>query len=188
MNKYYIAFSKLMKRTFFYLFPDYYNDNILDIDFDSFYRTGLRLLLIDIDNTIVEREQAYPEWKMKKLISDLNEKNWKIILLSNNRNINRAVKVADFLDVDCFFKSLKPFPWIYKKILKEYNYLPEETLCIGDQLFMDILGGNIMHCNTIYVSPLGGEPNIFRALYILFERIIIRTLKKLKPKQVDVLE
>jgi HAD superfamily phosphatase (TIGR01668 family) len=161
-----------------YLMPDEHKENLLGIDFDLLQSKGYKCALIDIDNTLVERKYSFPEWKMKKLIDDLKVKKWTIIILSNNRLKTRAIRVADFLEVSCIYRAIKPFPWVYKKIFKDYNCTAKNTLCIGDQLFMDILGGNIVGCRTIYVDPLGPEQKLYRAIYIWFERLILGVLEK----------
>ena len=44
---------------------------------------------------------------------------------------------------------------------------------------MDIVGGNLCGCTTVYVDPLGPENNIFRALYIWIERLILKLLERI---------
>ena len=162
-----------------YLMPDEHKANLLEIDFDLLRSKGYSCVLIDIDNTLVERKYSFPEWKMKKLIDDLKNQKWTILILSNNRLKTRAMRVADFLEVNCIYRSIKPFPWVYKKIFADYRCSPKNTVCIGDQLFMDILGGNIVGCRTIYVDPLGPEQKLYRANYIWFERLILSVLEKI---------
>ncbi|MDD4527778.1 MAG: YqeG family HAD IIIA-type phosphatase [Candidatus Margulisbacteria bacterium] len=162
-----------------YLMPDEHKSTILDIDFELLHNKGFNCALIDIDNTIVERKYSFPEWKMKKLVDDLKAKKWKVILVSNNRRLTRALRVADFLEISCVYKAMKPFPWVYQKIFKDYSCLPSKTVCIGDQLFMDILGGNIVDCRTVYVDPLGPEQKLYRAVYIWIERYVLRILESI---------
>lgn len=159
--------------------PDEHHTKVLEIDFDSLYRQGYRFLFIDIDNTLVERKYSFPEWKTKKLIDELKVKKWTILMLSNNRRITRTLRVADFLEIPCIYKAVKPFPWAYKKAFKDFHCGPENTVCVGDQLFMDVLGGNIVGCKTIYVDPLGAEQNLFRAVYIWLERFALKLLERL---------
>lgn len=177
MNKFNLSFLKdiFVK----YLLPDEHYSKILEINFDDLHQQGYRALFLDIDNTLVERKYVFPEWKMKKLIDELKLKKWTILMISNNRRVTRALKVADFLEIPCIYNSIKPFSWVYKKAFKDFRCEPENTICIGDQLFMDILGGNIVGCKTIYVAPLGAEPNPFRAMYIWFERTMFKLLSKL---------
>ncbi|MFH1442374.1 MAG: HAD hydrolase-like protein, partial [Candidatus Omnitrophota bacterium] len=53
--------------------------------------------------------------------------------------------------------GFKPLPFAFLRALKEIDAKPEETAMIGDQLFMDILGGNLVNLYTIYVKPLTPE-------------------------------
>ncbi len=157
-----------------YLMPEDHKTSILEVDFDFLQSKGFTTLLIDIDNTLVERKYSFPEWKMKQLIDDLKTKKWTVVLLSNNRKLPRVLRIVDFLEVNCIYKALKPFPWVYKKIFKENFTEASKTICIGDQLFMDILGGNIVGCRTIYVDPLGAEESRFRIGYIWLERYLLK--------------
>ncbi len=162
-----------------YLLPDGHYEKVLDIDFNELHRKGYKCVFFDIDNTLVERRYSFPEWKIKKMIDELKIKKWTIVMLSNNRRLSRTMRVADFLEIPCIYKAIKPFPWVYKKAFKDFHCSPQNTVCIGDQLLMDILGGNIVGCKTIYVDPLGAEQNLFRAIYIWLERYLLKFLEKI---------
>ncbi|MFH1542490.1 MAG: HAD hydrolase-like protein, partial [bacterium] len=53
--------------------------------------------------------------------------------------------------------GLKPLPFAFRKSMETLQSKPEETAMIGDQLFMDTLGGNLVNLYTIYVKPLTPE-------------------------------
>ena len=109
--------------------PNRQISNILELNIDELESRGIKNALIDIDNTVVERKYSFPEWKMKKLIDTLKAKGWNLVLLSNNSSQHRVLKVADFLELPCIYKSLKPFPWIYRKVFSDFKFSPENTVC-----------------------------------------------------------
>jgi hypothetical protein len=77
---------------------------------------------------------------------------------------------------------LKPFPYKMKECLKKANQDPKKTVIIGDQLFTDILCGNLLRLYTIKVEALDLH-NEFWATKILrfFERKLISFIH-FKPK------
>ena len=49
---------------------------------------------------------------------------------------------------------MKPLPFRFKKICKEYHLKASEIAMIGDQMFTDVLGANRVGMYTILVDPL----------------------------------
>ena len=48
----------------------------------------------------------------------------------------------------------KPLPFKYNQVIAELSYSKKEVMAIGDQVFTDVLGGNLAGCTTVLVSPL----------------------------------
>jgi uncharacterized protein len=161
--------------------PKVYAKTVFDINYESLLSEGINRLCFDLDNTLLERSKSIPSWKTKSLIQNLKEKGFTVLLLSNNASGIRVTRVAEFLEVDGLFRCFKPFPWIYHK-LEDAGFLVENTAVIGDQLLMDILGGNIHGYSTIYVDQLGPELTLFRKLYIRSEKLLLKFIRRFFEK------
>lgn len=158
-----------------WLQPDWVVKSVYEIDPNDLERWGVKTLLIDIDNTLCERAKSVPDWKAKKLLREWKERGFKILLISNSSKTKRLIKVVEFLETSAIMLSLKPLPFIYKKLAKEHGVNLKDTAVIGDQLFTDILGGKLAGIRTIYTYPLATEMNEYRRLMIGFEKWLLKT-------------
>jgi HAD superfamily phosphatase (TIGR01668 family) len=74
-------------------------------------------------------------------------------LVSNNWH-ERVTTVADELGLPMVSKAVKPLPFAFLKALGILDARPQQTAVIGDQLFTDIVGGNLIGARTVLVEPL----------------------------------
>ena len=148
-----------------------------DVDFDQFYKQGYRNIIFDMDNTLAKwKEKDLPKESieyMKILIT----KGYHLFIMSNTRHVARlnAIKHTIGTGMKAYGKMKKPFLSKAKAIMKRESLKNSETLFIGDQLFTDILTGNLLKTYTIKVEPIDLEhefpmTKILRKLEKLFER------------------
>ncbi|OGI07464.1 MAG: hypothetical protein A2Y40_06050 [Candidatus Margulisbacteria bacterium GWF2_35_9] len=156
-----------------YLSPDMVYSSVYEIDYDILISKGIKNILFDVDNTLVDRFSYNPEWKIKKLLRELKEKKMNVYLVTNTSKLKRIIRISSFLEQSVFMKSFKPFPWIYKKLKLKYSLKESDTVCVGDQLFTDILGAKLNNYLSIYVYPMGKEISFIRRMYIAFEQLIL---------------
>ena len=48
----------------------------------------------------------------------------------------------------------KPWPRAFAKAMLSMGLQPKQVAVVGDQIFTDILGGNLMGAYTVWVPPL----------------------------------
>ena len=129
-----------------------YQKSILDIDYEKLKKKGIRLLIFDLDNTILKMGDDLPEECIIDLFKNLN-KEFKIVIASNN--IQRKVKkIAEYLNCDYLYSMMKPTIKIKKFLDKRYNLDSSKVAIIGDQIVTDIFVGNRLKLYTILVDPL----------------------------------
>ena len=68
--------------------------------------------------------------------------------------------------------GLKPLPFNFNKARRLYNAKKEQTAIIGDQIFTDIVGGNIANIKTILVEPF--EPKTEGGFFFRLKRRLER--------------
>ena len=146
----------------FSLVADYACRTIDEIDLDALQRRGIRLLLADLDNTLVAYgvAEATPElhrWREKIEGHDIQ-----LFVLSNNRHPERAKIFANSLRVPYIGHAGKPKTPSFIKAMGEMGVTREQTAIVGDQIFTDILGGNRSDVTTILVEPIKLSGNIGR--------------------------
>ena len=157
--------------------PDIYQKNIFDIPYDTLKKEGIRLLVFDLDNTLVKVSEDTSFQDVKKLIQEL-KKDFTVIISSNNR-MKRVKKYLDELEIDGYAPSFKPSYYILNKIRKKYHLQKKEMCMIGDQMITDILSGKWYHIKTILVDPLGEKDLKITSFNRKIESLILkRYLKK----------
>jgi uncharacterized protein len=137
--------------------PDQTVENIHGVNFAALKRRGINTLILDIDDTLMPREvnditpQVF-EWVMAR-----KQEGFKLCLTSNSRHPLRVKYIGDTLKLPAMPLSFKPLPFAFWHSLKILDAGPEEAAMIGDQLFMDILGANLVNIHSIYVKHLTPE-------------------------------
>jgi HAD superfamily phosphatase (TIGR01668 family) len=135
------------------LSPDCYYTSVHAIDLDALRAEGIRVLLLDLDNTLLPRDTNIVPDGLKKWAADLRVKGFTVWLVSNNWH-ERVQRTADELGFNLIDKALKPLPRGFRAALKQADATPVEAAVIGDQVFTDILGGNLLGIRTLLVQPL----------------------------------
>ena len=134
--------------------------NIYEISGSALERRGIRLLLADLDNTLVPYGVPLPDERLKGWRDELAAHGVALFLLSNNRHENRPRTFAQALGVPYIGHAGKPKRSSFLKAMERMGVTPEQTAIVGDQIFTDVLGGNRAGVATILVKPirLAGNP------------------------------
>lgn len=138
------------------LSPDYYYVSIASIDLDALKRRGVTTLLLDLDNTLLPRNSEDVTEFALAWIARAREAGFTLCIVSNNWH-ERVVGVAEALGVALVAKALKPLPFAFRQALERTGSSPNESAVVGDQIFTDILGGNLMKMTTVLVAPLSSS-------------------------------
>ena len=132
--------------------PNMYYKNIYEINYKLLKEKGIKCILFDLDNTLVEPHTKHSNPKLQNLFTEL-KKDFKVIIFSNSF-ITRLLPFKKELEVDINHTSLKPLKYSFNKVLKKYKFNKDEVVIIGDQIFTDIIGGNNVGINTILVDSI----------------------------------
>ena len=139
---------------------DYLADTIYEISGEALARRGIKLLLADLDNTLVPYGVPLPDQKLINWRDELAAYGVTLFVLSNNRHETRPRIFAEGLDVPYIGHAGQPKTHSFYKAMEEMRVTKEQTAIIGDQIFTDVLGGNRAGVSTILVKPirLAGNP------------------------------
>lgn len=157
--------------------PDLYVPSIYEIDFNHLQRQGMKGIIVDLDNTLVEayRPDATPE--LLSWLDQLRGMGFRVMIVSNN-NRTRVANFATPLRVPHIHRAKKPFTASFQRAMRRLETVPEETVMIGDQLLTDVLGGNRLGLFTILVSPISETEGLFTRINRRIERIVLRRLRQ----------
>lgn len=113
---------------------------------------GCTAVAIDADNTICHDRTTTPFPGTVEWVVDMKLAGIPVILVSNGKEA-RAHLVADQYDIPVEGLAMKPLPNGYRNAAKKLGVPCSEVVMLGDQLFTDVLGGNLAGCKTIWVLP-----------------------------------
>ncbi|BDU67596.1 MAG: hypothetical protein TYPL_2490 [Candidatus Tyloplasma litorale] len=161
-----------------YLKPSAYVTSISEIDLDSLKEQGIKLIICDLDNTLVPHYTKFPTRKSREFIAEVKSKDLDFILVSNNVS-KRVSFFAEKLGVKKYISNAKkPLPKAIKKSMIEKNVKPQETVIIGDMLITDTLAANFVHAESILVQPLIDPEKTLDKFLSWMEKFVFKRLTK----------
>ncbi|MCL2071202.1 MAG: YqeG family HAD IIIA-type phosphatase [Oscillospiraceae bacterium] len=161
--------------------PTIWLKNVLQIDKRLLYKHKIKGLILDLDNTLSMDGSPAAEIGVADWLCEMRGIGVKMVILSNN-TLKRVAPLAKELGIDFIAFGCKPMPFGIRKAVRKLQnegVSRAETAIVGDQIFTDVMGGNIYGIKTILVEPFHLEGNwVFRlkrkAESVVFDRSKIR--------------
>ncbi len=135
-----------------YLKPDIYCLDLLKIDFQHYYQTGFRLVLLDVDNTMSRHGAGRPDEYARRLVGRIRAAGLDCRIVSNAGR-KRIGAYASALDLPFIARAGKPSSKAIIRSCRQAHIPPEQTLMIGDQILTDIAAGHRAGCLAVLVHP-----------------------------------
>lgn len=159
-------------------YPKMYVSSITEIKPEVLKELGIRGVLCDLDNTVVRRDSEKFAPEVAEWLSDLLRRGFKLGIISNNSS-RRVKAVAGSMALPYVYRAVKPLAGPFRRAVQMIGTSPGETALVGDQIFTDILGGNLAGLYTILVVPLNGREFWGTRLFSRpLEKIVLARLKK----------
>lgn len=128
-------------------------DHVSQITPEFLARRGLRGLVLDLDNTLIPYKSYADASEIVQWAQELRGAGLKLYLLSN-ATAKRAAFWLPKLGFPGVGMAGKPNPRAFKQAAAELGLPVWQVGMAGDQLFTDVLGGNLAGLHTILVHPL----------------------------------
>ncbi len=154
------------------LLPTLFVDKVTDIKLCTFRRMGVKAVLLDVDNTLCSHSSKVPLIGAIDWVRKIERSGLKVYIVSNNFE-KRVSSIAEIYDLPHVSMALKPFPRGFSKAAKTLKLKKKECVIIGDQIFTDVLGGNLAGMKSILVKPIELETGVTIRLRRHFERSVI---------------
>lgn len=161
------------ERRFVLFRPDHYYTSVRAIDFDALRSAGVEALLFDIDNTVSPHHSAEVVPGMPEYLAALGRSGFGIRFVSNNWHADLTAR-AEVLGFPVIGKAKKPLAGGFRRAARELGVPIGACAVIGDQLFTDILGGNLAGARTILVDPLTAADMPHTRILRHIERVIMK--------------
>ena len=139
-------------------------------------RRGIKLLMLDFDNTIVPYTTSIPRPEMDKWLKNMQAGAVQICVVSNSKK-GRVKVFCEKYGIACITHAAKPFGKGICRCLEMYAVAPAEAAIAGDQIFTDTLGGNLAGVKTILVEAIDNH-NIWLKLRHIAELPFIFAARK----------
>ncbi len=163
------------------LIPDLICDTVYDIPLSYFVENGIKLLFLDIDNTLVTYDDAHPTEENLFWFTSLKECGIDVVFVSNN-NKQRVSVYAEKTAFEYFPNAKKPFVSAHRRIMKQRGLRSFECASVGDQIFTDILSAHLVGCKGVLVSPIKDLTGSFTKFKRMWEKPFIKLYHKRKAK------
>lgn len=168
------------------LIPDYYFKSIYDIPYDKLYDDGIRLILTDLDNTLISYKETMPNEKLINWKNVLERMGFEIIIVSNSRK-DRVTNFANSFGTKCVKFSTKPLKRGIKKAMKKHasrKYNKDEVILLGDQLMTDVFGGKRCKLKVALIEAIDKKTDTFPTrCNRKLENFFLKRIKKKLPEE-----
>ena len=165
------------------LAPDHWFYRITDIPAEFFLEKGIRLIALDVDNTLTTHDNPVPADGVVEWLEKMQKAGLTLVILSNNSG-PRVAPFAEMLGLPYAAKAKKPLPFGLRSYCKEHGVRTKECAIIGDQIFTDILCGNLSGTLSVMVTLMEPEHTAFFRLKRKLEQPLLRAFKKRRSDRV----
>lgn len=132
----------------------------------------VRALFLDVDNTLTTHGNPVPAPPVFEWLEMMRRHEIQMMLISNNRP-GRVAPFAKLLGLRFTANAAKPLTHGFRRAAGEFGVRPEETAVVGDQIFTDVLGGNLFGAKTFLVEPMELEKALFLRAKRRLERAVL---------------
>ncbi len=136
--------------------PDIKLHGITDITVELLNKYNISALLLDVDNTMSTHHGTILTDGLMEWIVKMQESGIKLMVLSNSKRF-RIQPFAARIGLPFISLGCKPLPTGYLRGVKALGEKRKNVAIVGDQIFTDILGGNIVGVKTILLTPIKPE-------------------------------
>ncbi|MCJ7822281.1 MAG: YqeG family HAD IIIA-type phosphatase, partial [Armatimonadetes bacterium] len=143
---------------------------VWDVDLDWLVGRGIRGLVLDLDNTLVEWEGTRVRPEVRAWLDAARARGLGLCLASNAMRSGRVGRMARELGLIPVAHAGKPLPAAFRRAMAALGTPASATCMIGDQLFTDVLGANCLGITTVLVTPLRRRESVHTRLIRLIER------------------
>lgn len=155
-----------------FLMPDLMLDSVLQITPDLLESLNVSGIILDVDSTLADHNGHIPYKGVAKWLDSMKAHGIKMIILSNN-SAERVAPFADSLKLSYTASGAKPFPKGVLRAAEQMGLCVHSTVVVGDQIYTDIMAGNLAKAKTILLPV----PSIKENLFFRFKRLMEKPVR-----------
>lgn len=147
-------------------------DSVLRLEPCGLVRRGKRLLLLDVDNTLLAWKGRQVPQDVAQWVAAVLHAGLRVCVVSNTKRPKRLRALCEALGVPFVRDRFKPSRRMFLLAMERYGATPDETIMVGDQLFTDVLGARRAGIEAVWVQPVSEREFVGTKLSRLGERIL----------------
>ena len=159
------------------LLPKHITNATTDLTADFLKPQGIRLLMLDFDNTIVPYTTSTPTDAMDQWLREMAASDITICVVSNSKR-DRVKIFCEKYGIPCITHAKKPFSKGIAECLKKFDIPAEQAALVGDQIFTDTLGANCVGVRSILVKAIDNHNFWLKARHVLEKPFIFAARKR----------
>jgi uncharacterized protein len=168
----------LVPELFHRFVPAHAANSLQDIDLDRLWAGGKRLILLDVDHTIVKWKAEDFAEPVLDWLARAKQMGFDLCIISNTRRVERLARLTEKLGIETVRGAFKPSRAMFRLALIKFKRKAEETVMIGDQLMTDILGANRSGIDAIWVLKMEGKEFSGTRINRFMERLLQSAIYK----------
>ena len=157
--------------------PARYVASVDMIDVDELVADGVRCVLVDRDNTLIPRDTREAPPEVRAWLDRLRERRIGVCMVSNNFHTGEVCQSAAELDCAVVHHAMKPAPVAVQVALVTMGVPAQQTVLVGDQLFTDMIAGNLAGVRTILVRPQSQVDLWYTQIFRKVERLFLSDVR-----------
>ena len=162
-----------------YIMPQMMTDSYRSVTPGLLSGMGIRLLICDIDNTLVTYDDPKPTEELSEWFRSLKDAGISVAFVSNNHEERVSLFNCE-LGYTAFAAAHKPGTRYILEAMKKHGEPRESTALLGDQLLTDAVAANRAGIYCIIVPPIKDKKSLFFKAKRLIERPYIKKFKKME--------
>lgn len=135
------------------LAPDYVFKDVTDISSDFLEKLGIKLLMMDLDNTIAAYDEHTLSTEIIDWISTIKNSGIKLYIISNSTREKRVSSLSGEINVSFIMRANKPSNKGLLKAMEMTGHIADTSALVGDQIFTDGIAAKRAGVTSILVRP-----------------------------------
>lgn len=148
------------------LLPKRIAKSLTDLTPELLHQYGIRLLMLDFDNTIVPYTRDIPTEQMSAWLKAMSASDIQLCIVSNSKR-DRVPRFCAAYGLDCITHAAKPLTKGIRRCLERYHIPASQAALVGDQIYTDTLGANAAGVMPILVSAIDNHNFWLKARHVL---------------------
>lgn len=161
--------------------PNLMLNNVTDINLDLLKDKGIKGIILDVDNTLTMHNSQTVQQIVLDWLENMKQNGIKLTIVSNNSK-KRIKPFANKIGLEYISFGCKPLTKGLTQAIRKMGLKNKEVAIVGDQIYTDIVGGNLKGLFTILVVPFELENTFLFKFKRRLEKLHIDKYNRINKK------